>query len=226
MMIRRRRARQVVLQLLYQYEINPDSPYDWRGFSERRLHRDADLVLMAQSLYLGVKQNLASIDRIVQQALTRWNLERLGTIDRNLIRLATYEMLYQQVPHRIAINEAIEIAKQFGGKNSPGFVNGALDRIFRNHADKSLQDQAQQGDRSSGPTPETQTAGILETSTPENNETHLLNPGEVSGGDATIGPTAKPKRQPDSALARWNRRRRSGAPGTANDNRSDDELEN
>ncbi len=186
-MIRRRRARQVVLQLLYQTELNPHSTWDWRAFCNRRLHQDEDLTLLAQTLFLGVRQNQTSIDQTIQKALTRWNLERLGLVDRNLIRLATYEMLHQQVPHKIAINEAIELAKQFGGQNSPGFVNGALDRVFRNHSDKSIHDQAQVAATESDP------------------EAILTDDSSVKSTTDSL--PMRPTRQADSALARWNRRR-------------------
>lgn len=190
-MIRRRRARQVVLQLLYQTELNPNTTWDWRAFCNRRLHQDEELTLLAQTLYLGVRQNQQAIDQTIQRALTRWNLDRLGLVDRNLIRLATYEMLYQQVPHKIAINEAIELAKQFGGQNSPGFVNGALDRVFRNHADKSIHDEAQTPLAENGTTSGTVAPG---------DEESALSP-------AVESLPMRPTRQADSALARWNRRR-------------------
>ena len=87
----------------------------------------------AKILAGGVGQNLVKIDSQITRASENWSVSRMGRVDRSIIRIATYEMLYiDEVPKNVAINEAIEIAKRFGTDESPTFVNGVLDQIGHN----------------------------------------------------------------------------------------------
>jgi N utilization substance protein B len=79
----------------------------------------------------GVRKNRYKVDQLLSQKATNWSLRRMSAIDRNILRLATYEMVHVGTPGRVAINEAVEIAKRYGGKNSSTFVNGVLDRVLR-----------------------------------------------------------------------------------------------
>jgi N utilization substance protein B len=85
----------------------------------------------AGRLVQGIAEHQARLDQSLQQASPHWKLERMTRIDRNILRLAAYEMLHGQVPVKVAINEAIELAKSFGGEESPAFVNGVLDTLAR-----------------------------------------------------------------------------------------------
>ena len=77
----------------------------------------------------GVAEDLEKVDEVIRKASTNWRLERMARVDRNLIRLALYELKYvEDVPAKVAINEAIEIAKRYGTNESSAFVNGILDR--------------------------------------------------------------------------------------------------
>lgn len=136
----RRRGRECALQVLYSLDLNPGIPVDqalgnfWRDFKEERLEDDRDSdpssVAFAETLVRGTVANLAEIDGIVQKASRNWRLDRMARVDRNLLRLATYELRYvAEVPVKVVINEAIEVAKRFGAAESPAFVNGLLDRI-------------------------------------------------------------------------------------------------
>ncbi len=84
----------------------------------------------ADRLVIGVSQRLAEIDRYLSEAALNWQLERMGVVDRNILRIGAWELLYAgDVPAPVAIDEAIEIARLYGSEDSPGFVNGILDRV-------------------------------------------------------------------------------------------------
>ena len=131
-MSRRSRAREVVLQVLYQDDLNPGSdPSVAISFLTGRLHGDETLVAFADSLLSGVRRNRGELDQLLSEAADNWSLERMATTDRNVLRLGAYEILYSETPDRVAINEAVELAKRFGAQQSPQFVNGILDRFIR-----------------------------------------------------------------------------------------------
>lgn len=97
---------------------------------ERRIARDSQDYLRMLIQIIG--DHVDEIDRAVQSALTNWRLERLAVIDRNILRLATAEMLYvEEVPPRVSIQEAIVLAEKYGTADSPRFVNGVLDALLR-----------------------------------------------------------------------------------------------
>lgn len=84
----------------------------------------------ANILVRGVEDGLARIDATIREVSHHWRIERMTRVDRNILRLATFELLsLPDVPRRVTLNEAIELAKRFGSEGSPGFVNGVLDRI-------------------------------------------------------------------------------------------------
>jgi transcription antitermination factor NusB len=84
----------------------------------------------ANALVLGVSKNRSAIDKILSAHATNWQLKRMAVIDRNILRFATYELLFSNdIPPKVSINEAIDIAKKFGDKDSGKFVNGILDNI-------------------------------------------------------------------------------------------------
>jgi N utilization substance protein B len=138
----RRRAREIALQVLFSLDLNPGitAPqalaHFWRDFvHEVRPDEDgpaesSEVTIFAEQLVRGTVDNLAEIDQIVQRASKNWRLERMARVDRNVLRLATYELRFEpEVPAKVVINEAIEVAKRFGAAESPAFVNGLLDRI-------------------------------------------------------------------------------------------------
>jgi N utilization substance protein B len=145
----RRRAREFALQILYQNDVQEQLSDGqaialfWTNFQTAAQEQPGDAGepeaataaelgearSFAESLVRGVRSHLAEIDAQIQSASRNWRLERMARVDRNLIRLALYELKYaNDVPAKVAINEAIEIAKRFGTSESPAFVNGILDR--------------------------------------------------------------------------------------------------
>jgi N utilization substance protein B len=129
-MRRRSKAREVVLQMLYQIDVNPDvSPYAIREMIGEQLPEE-ELRQFAWSLFVGVREHRAALDARISEAAENWTLPRMAPTDRNALRLGAYELLHTDTPHRVAIDETIELARRFGTAQSPQFVNGILDRLI------------------------------------------------------------------------------------------------
>lgn len=130
--MKRRTAREKALQALFQIDVSGADPTDAIDHVLEGDSRDEYLV----SLVLGVVEHSEQIDEILKDKLEKWTLERLATVDRNLLRLSTYELLYRKedVPANVAIDEAIEIAKVFGDENSSKFINGILSKVKQMNA--------------------------------------------------------------------------------------------
>lgn len=130
----RRRARGYALQILYAMDLNgvqdPDAAIRgfWDSFEDQET--DASAREFADKLVRDTYANRDEIDEVVQKASRNWRLERMSRVDRNILRLATGELLAgHDVPVRVVINEAVELAKRFGAAEAAAFVNGILDRI-------------------------------------------------------------------------------------------------
>lgn len=135
-MARRSRAREVALQVLFQDDLNPrHDPHKDEEFIRARLH-SAELVEFAQTLVSGVRRNRQELDELVGRTADNWSLQRMATTDRNVLRLGAFEILYTETPDPVAINEAVELAKRFGAKQSAQFVNGILDRFLAKHREQ------------------------------------------------------------------------------------------
>jgi N utilization substance protein B len=132
-MTRRSRGREVALQILYQVEQNPGvAPEEVRRFIERRLLNDRKLCEFTEGLVAGVKGHQERLDELISEVAENWRLDRMAAIDRNILRLGAYEMLFcPEVPARVAINEALELAKRYSTAQSSRFVNGILDRVLQ-----------------------------------------------------------------------------------------------
>lgn len=129
-MTRRSRAREVALQLLFQLDHNTgvDRPTVERFVNDRL--RDPNLVPFCLALYDGVRTHLADIDVKLAEAAENWRLPRMATVDRNVLRMGAYEILHTpETPAGVVLDEAIELARRYGSADSPGFVNGVLDRL-------------------------------------------------------------------------------------------------
>ncbi len=146
-MARRSRAREVALQLLFQKDQNaaPVPRPALERFARDRLRGEPDLIAFALALYDGVLARQAEIDKAVAATAENWRLHRMMPADRNVLRLGAYELLYDPEPSPPAavLNEAIELARRFGTADSPGFVNGILDKIARGRRQET-------GDRGEG----------------------------------------------------------------------------
>jgi N utilization substance protein B len=146
----RRRGREIALQILYQLDVQEQLSDEqalalfWRHFLEptetpspKETPRETEEESgdeargFAEKIVKGVRERLAEIDALLAKASKNWRLERMARVDRNLLRLALWELKWSgDVPAKVAINEAIEIAKRYGTAESPAFVNGILDRCL------------------------------------------------------------------------------------------------
>lgn len=126
--MKRRRAREHALQMLYQSEFSAGGP-DYTGFWADK-DEDADTRKFAEDIVRGTINNLDAIDARLSAAAEHWVLDRMAAVDRNILRAAAYEIMYRDdIPAAVAINEALEIAKRFSSTESASFINGILDRI-------------------------------------------------------------------------------------------------
>ena len=131
MFTRRSRAREVAMQLLFQRDQNP-TPVDRHAvekFVRERLLDDTDLATFCLTLLDGVTEKQTEIDQSISAAAENWRIGRMLPVDRNVLRLGVYELLMAGTPREVAIDEAIELARRFGSKDSPSFVNGVLDKV-------------------------------------------------------------------------------------------------
>ncbi len=131
--MKRRTARECALQLLFQYDFTQRVPEkkDLQDFWSIRMEPD-DIRSFAEEIFYGTLEHLNEIDRTISSVAENWSMQRMAAVDRNILRLATYELLYRpDIPVPVSINEAIEIAKKYASEDSPSFINGILDRIAR-----------------------------------------------------------------------------------------------
>ncbi len=142
-MTRRSRGREVALQVLYQVEQNASVPLaEVRRFIQRRLLADRKLCEFTEGLIAGVKEHQVQIDALISEAAENWRLDRMAAIDRNILRLGAYEMMYcREIPARVAINEALELAKRYSTAQSSRFVNGILDRVLQSQSQPARPDR-------------------------------------------------------------------------------------
>ncbi|MEK6560101.1 MAG: transcription antitermination factor NusB [Nitrospirota bacterium] len=129
----RRKAREYALQMLYQYDISQQSSGLFDGFWSDKVVQD-DIREFANNIVDGVIKNLSMIDEKIRLSASHWSVDRMAVVDRNILRMAIFELLYiRDIPAKVTINEAIEIAKRYGVEESGSFVNGILDRVVKDH---------------------------------------------------------------------------------------------
>ncbi|MEW6325430.1 MAG: transcription antitermination factor NusB [Nitrospirota bacterium] len=133
----RRQARELALQVLFQHDIlQRHAPQAQHAPSNIDLPPEAKPFV--DQLVQGVLANLPELDALISRFAEHWSVERMAVVDRNILRCALYELLYlTDIPAKVTINEAIEIAKRYGSEESGAFVNGILDRIVK--SDERLQ---------------------------------------------------------------------------------------
>ena len=129
----RSRARSWVLQVLYAWEVAGEGSLAEHASRVLARRRVAERYLPYIRRLLGLlDERLGEVDRVLRESIPNWRLERLAAIDRNVLRIGTVELLYaDDVPGVVAISEAIKLAEKYGSEESPRFVNGVLDAIYR-----------------------------------------------------------------------------------------------
>ena len=152
-MRKRTRSREFALQVLYQVDMTHADPKEiledfWQDRTNLALSnreketveedkKDPEVRQYTEILVLGTLDKLTSIDKTIERFAENWEMKRMGYVDRNILRLSTYEILHlEEIPLKVAINEAVELAKRYGEADSSKFVNGILDRIAKTECKK------------------------------------------------------------------------------------------
>ena len=132
-MRKRTRAREFALQILYQMDITSDN-YDiclnnfWQALSQE--HIDEEVKNFTTELVKGVADNLETIDKKITQYATNWQLRRMAVVDRNILRMSCFELMFREdIPPKVSINEAVELAKKYSGTVAGKFINAISDKI-------------------------------------------------------------------------------------------------
>ncbi|MCK4294620.1 MAG: transcription antitermination factor NusB [Planctomycetes bacterium] len=131
-MDRRTRARELAIQGLYQLDVQGPDVFEFLG--EFFIETDADDYIrsLASDWTKGTWENLADCDELITASTIKWQFSRLSPVDKSILRLAVYQLkLCREIPPKVVINEAIELAKKFSTDKSPGFVNGVLDAVLK-----------------------------------------------------------------------------------------------
>ncbi|OGZ18050.1 MAG: transcription antitermination factor NusB [Candidatus Nealsonbacteria bacterium RBG_13_36_15] len=137
-MASRHLSRSIAMQSLYEWDFSGKKPKELEGIVERNIKEfgpglgDESFVWQ---LVTGVVENLSKIDKVIEKAAPEWPIDQVTIVDRNVLRIGLFELLYgskEEVPPKVAINEAIELAKTFGGESSGKFINGVLGTVYKN----------------------------------------------------------------------------------------------
>ena len=132
-MRKRTKAREHALKILYAIDITDEEPKKcidvyWKDSDEK----DTEVMTFANALVLGTSNKAGELNKIIGASATNWQMKRMAVIDRNILRFAAYELLFMEdIPPKVTINEAIDIAKRYGDSESGKFVNGILDKIHK-----------------------------------------------------------------------------------------------
>lgn len=150
---KRTRARELCLQFLYQVDLVGDDLLEDLSSFLRNEEPDKDTRAYAEEMILTTCKHRTEIDERIQRVAQNWQIHRMAVIDRNVLRLATYELVFRSdIPPKVAINEAIELGKRFSTSNSGAFINGILDKIKSGLAAETASTQGDpQGDTTDGP---------------------------------------------------------------------------
>ena len=135
----RHESREMALQILYCMDVLEDASEDLYEGISRLLAPKQKVSAFCGRLVRGVMGNRPALDLIIEKYSSNWRIHRMSGVDRNLLRLAVYEMLYcDDIPAKVSINEAIEIGKKFGTEETGPFVNGVLDAVRQHHPSDAL----------------------------------------------------------------------------------------
>ncbi|MFA6194999.1 MAG: transcription antitermination factor NusB [Patescibacteria group bacterium] len=148
-MSNRHLARTIALQTLFAWDFNGQKDGDIERLIVDNFANFApnfDDGGFVRSLVIGVRDNLEEINRLIVKYATEWPLDQITTIDRNILRLGIYELLHSPIPPRVAINEAIEVAKSFGGDASGKFVNGVLGALYNDEPEIQKRDNKEEAE--------------------------------------------------------------------------------
>ena len=131
-MRKRTRSRELALQVLYQIDITQDPPEKALEIFWRDFPTEPPVKEFAESLVLKTIEHLEKLDALISRVASNWEIKRMARVDRNVLRLGACELLWMEdIPPKVSINEAVELAKKFGDVESGKFINGILDKIHK-----------------------------------------------------------------------------------------------
>ena len=129
----RRKARELALNALFQGEMTATSAVENFPLLCENFEINKKAIPYGRELVYGITDKRDELDAKIEESAVNWRVSRMSVLDRNIIRLASYEMMFKEdVPPRVAIDEAMELAKRYCAEDSPGFINGILDAILKN----------------------------------------------------------------------------------------------
>ncbi len=130
---KRRKSRALTLQLLYQYEIRKEPPRKLlRELWKEQKSLDKDIRSYTEAIFIGTVEQIEKIDELISELSLNWKLSRISLIDKNILRFAIYEICFRDdIPEKVAVDEAIELAKQYSGDDAGSFINGILDSLLK-----------------------------------------------------------------------------------------------
>jgi transcription antitermination factor NusB len=128
---KRRRARELAIQVLFHMEYNPGDPGESFDRVCESFGPPKEVRAYSREVVLGVWEKKADLDRLIRRSSKNWRVERMTRVDRNILRIAIYEVVYRKdVPPKVSIDEAVELGKRYGTEESGAFINGILDHIY------------------------------------------------------------------------------------------------
>jgi transcription antitermination factor NusB len=128
---KRRQARELAIQVLFHLEFNPGNPDEVFDLICENFSSQESSMPFSRQLVKGVCEKKVSLDELIGRSSRNWRLERMSRLDRCILRLAAFEILFMEdIPPKVSIDEALEIGKKFGSENSGSFINGILDNIY------------------------------------------------------------------------------------------------
>lgn len=136
---KRRKSREFALKVLFQLDITKENPIKALECSKENFLKTKDDDDFARKIVLGVCEHHKEIDDLIERYSENWRLDRMSVVDRNILRLAVFELLYcEDIPPKVTLNEAIDLGKKFGTEDSGSFINGILDRIQKDFVRKPI----------------------------------------------------------------------------------------
>ena len=126
----RRQSRELALKVLYQMEYGQSTVQEALSVFESNFKAPGKLWKYARELVAGIGLHMDELDARVESVSRRWKMSRMAQVDRNVLRIAAFEMLYAGIPPKVAISEAVELAKRYSSEEAPAFINGVLDSLL------------------------------------------------------------------------------------------------
>jgi transcription antitermination factor NusB len=128
---KRRRARELAVQVLFHLEFSPDDPSEVFDLICENFQAPESIREFSKMLVLGVCEETKRLDKVISQASRNWRIDRMARLDKSILKLAAFEMMFvPDIPARVSLDEAVEIGKKFGSEDSGRYINGVLDNIY------------------------------------------------------------------------------------------------